>query len=216
MTRLELAIKQASEFANERDALRAEGIKKEKWITQLEKEVDLLSDRAKAKDAQIASLKAEVARLTAWCPDECPVSGRPFFMWIEHPDKGMVPTYGGPYDSYTIPERIFEGKDVDLIWDRYDHDLGAWKESEISGLKVVSETEIFHAEEMLEKAQAEVARLRQDGPIAVGDEATIRTYGGGKVTGKVTSLCCVVSTASGFNYTVGYDAILSPDGTPIQ
>ncbi|MEE1886376.1 hypothetical protein [Pseudomonas carassii] len=38
-----------------------------------------------------------------WYPDECPITGRQFFMWIEHPDDGMVPTYGGPFDSYTIP-----------------------------------------------------------------------------------------------------------------
>lgn len=70
------------------------------------------------------------------------------------------------------------------------------------------------AERRAEAAEAESAGLRArlaelGTPLCVGDEATIRTYGGGKITGKVTALCCVVSTASGFNYTVRYDAILS-------
>ncbi|MBW6123698.1 hypothetical protein KZ843_12500 [Pseudomonas aeruginosa] len=59
-----------------------------------------------------------------WRPDKCPVSGRPFFMWIEHPQKGMVPTYGGPLDSYTLAERDQEGT---FQCERYDHDEGAWR-----------------------------------------------------------------------------------------
>ena len=35
---------------------------------------------------------------TNW-PDKCPITRRDFFMEIDG-----VPTYGGPYDSYTIPE----------------------------------------------------------------------------------------------------------------
>lgn len=32
-----------------------------------------------------------------WAPQACPITGRPFFMWIEHHQTGrMVPTYGGP------------------------------------------------------------------------------------------------------------------------
>jgi len=40
-----------------------------------------------------------------WCPDRDPITLRPFFMWIEHPERGMVPTYGGPFDSYTLADR---------------------------------------------------------------------------------------------------------------
>ncbi|MCX0034489.1 hypothetical protein M0741_24685, partial [Salmonella enterica subsp. enterica serovar Oranienburg] len=29
-----------------------------------------------------------------WKPDVCPVTGRQFFMWIEHETLGYVPTYG--------------------------------------------------------------------------------------------------------------------------
>lgn len=54
-------------------------------------------------------------------------------MWIEHPDLGMVPTYGGPYDSYTIPERSelvpAEGgfpRHWTFSRTRFCHDRGVW------------------------------------------------------------------------------------------
>lgn len=80
-----------------------------------------------------------------WCPDRCPITLAPFFMWLHHPDFGWVPTYGGPYDSYTIPEpELEEGimrKDVEYIRYRYDHDLGGWllDECELVEERVVSE-----------------------------------------------------------------------------
>jgi hypothetical protein len=61
-----------------------------------------------------------------WCPDRCPITGLKFFMWIEGqytPDE--VPTYGGPYDSYTIPERDEHGE---FTRERFDHDEGGWVE----------------------------------------------------------------------------------------
>ena len=59
-----------------------------------------------------------------WRPEVCPITGLPFFMWIEHYETGeMVPTYGGPYDSYTIP---LKDQDGSYIRDRYDHDEGGW------------------------------------------------------------------------------------------
>lgn len=63
-----------------------------------------------------------------WRPDICPITGRAFFMWIEHPTLGNVPTYGGPLDSYTIPT-----KDGEFSCERYDHDFGGWVESECLG-----------------------------------------------------------------------------------
>ena len=45
-----------------------------------------------------------------WRPDICPITGRAFFMWIEHPTLGNVPTYGGPLDSYTIPTKDGDGE----------------------------------------------------------------------------------------------------------
>lgn len=68
----------------------------------------------------------------AWCPSVCPITGRPFFMWIEHYATGcMVPTYGGPFDSYTLPTR---GEDGEFECERYDHDEGAWRTAEVIGL----------------------------------------------------------------------------------
>jgi hypothetical protein len=58
-------------------------------------------------------------------PENCPITNLPFFMMIEHPDLGVVPTYGGPYDSYTIPEKDDGG---DYYRERYDHDEGRWIE----------------------------------------------------------------------------------------
>ena len=75
----------------------------------------------------------------AWCPDVCPITGLPFFMWIEHHETGQkVPTYGGPYDSYTIPVR---DKDGSYCRERYDHDLGGWLIDEVEdvGVQIVSD-----------------------------------------------------------------------------
>lgn len=62
-----------------------------------------------------------------WKPDVCSITGRRFFMWIEHPELGYVPTYGGPYDSYTIPTRDSSGE---FSCERYDHDVGGWVDDE--------------------------------------------------------------------------------------
>ena len=72
-----------------------------------------------------------------WCPDKCPITQLPFFTWIEHPTKGYVPTYGGVYDSYTIPELI----DGEYLRERYDHDEGSWKidEYENVGVQIVDD-----------------------------------------------------------------------------
>lgn len=58
-----------------------------------------------------------------WCPDVCLITKRPFFMWLEHPTKGYVPTYGGPFDSYTLAEPNGDGT---FFCERYDHDAGHW------------------------------------------------------------------------------------------
>ena len=55
----------------------------------------------------------------------CPITKRPFFMDIEHPTIGVVATYGGPFDSYTIPEPDEDGC---FRSERYDHDAGDWME----------------------------------------------------------------------------------------
>jgi len=80
-----------------------------------------------------------------WCPEVCPITLFPFFMWIEHPDLGWVPTYGGPFDSYTIPEPDMEQTcpriDLEYYRRRYDHDEGGWRLDEVESveLRVVAE-----------------------------------------------------------------------------
>ena len=82
-----------------------------------------------------------------WCPDRCPITLLPFFMWIEHPEFGWVPTYGGPFDSYTIPEPDIEGAagkqriDIEYYRYRFDHDEGWWRigECEVVEFRVTYE-----------------------------------------------------------------------------
>lgn len=73
-----------------------------------------------------------------WKPDVCPITGRRFFMWIEHPELGYVPTYGGPYDSYTIPTRDSDGE---FSCERYDHDVGGWVDGECVGAYLIDDDE---------------------------------------------------------------------------
>ena len=73
-------------------------------------------------------------------PSHCPITGRPFFMAIESESGGMVATYGGPFDSYTIPEWSVEDKEFRS--ERYDHDAGYWVEGgEPYSLLLVDEDE---------------------------------------------------------------------------
>jgi hypothetical protein len=76
-------------------------------------------------------------------PDKCPITRRDFFMVIEHPELGMVPTYGGPYDSFTIPHMMGE-PDVpfherELECHRYDHDVGGWVDDGSIPMRVIYE-----------------------------------------------------------------------------
>lgn len=73
---------------------------------------------------ELAEMKRNVA---GWKPERCPITGRSFFMWIDHPDLGYVPTYGGPYDSYTLADKDENGE---YFVHRYDHDDGAWVDDE--------------------------------------------------------------------------------------
>ena len=131
------------------------------------------------------SLAAEVIRLTAALaeatpkgeakteddiirdsnPSRCPFTNRPFFMVIEHPERGSVATYGGPYDSYTLPEPDdMDRPDCDhvLRCERFDHDAGHWVEGgDPLGLEVVTNRELsdlyefkYRVEEVAGKARA--------------------------------------------------------------
>lgn len=72
---------------------------------------------------------------TNW-PDKCPITRRDFFMEIDG-----VPTYGGPYDSYTIPEMLGTPEqpwhERELFVRRFDHDEGRWVDDEIITQRVI-------------------------------------------------------------------------------
>lgn len=98
-----------------------------------------------------------------WKPDVCPITGRRFFLWIEHPELGYVPTYGGPYDSYTIPTRDSDGE---FSCERYDHDVGGWVDGECVGTYLIDDDEqsrVYELEQRiaeLEESHAQVIQSR--------------------------------------------------------
>lgn len=58
--------------------------------------------------------------------DVCPVTGLPFYDNMEHPERGMIAMYGGPFDVYSIPE--LQDNDDELRRERYDLDADNWVE----------------------------------------------------------------------------------------
>lgn len=111
-----------------------------------------------------------------WCPDFCPLTLRPFFMWLDHPELGYVPTYGGPFNSYTIPEadylpgEICRPEDIEWVCYRYDHDRGGWHDGgEDPGIRVLHESRIVQRDEVIADLsrsnatlKAEAGKLRRD------------------------------------------------------
>lgn len=107
--------------------------------------------------AELARLREENARLNkemeSAAPERCPITGLLFFMTIEDEDGRMVPTYGGPYDSYTIPE-IDDEKGLplherELTRRRYDHDEGAWREGcEIVSQRLIEEEDLMRFDDL--------------------------------------------------------------------
>ncbi len=80
-------------------------------------------------------------------------------MWIEHPELGNVPTYGGPLDSYTIPTKDGDGE---FSCERYDHDFGDWVESECLGLYLIDDKEqcrVYELEERIAELETNLAAL---------------------------------------------------------
>lgn len=57
--------------------------------------------------------------------DACPVTGLPFYDNMEHPERGMIAMYGGPFDVYSIPDL---GDDDELRRERFDLDRDDWVE----------------------------------------------------------------------------------------
>lgn len=60
-------------------------------------------------------------------PEVCPVTGRKYWGHVTHPSRGSIPTYGGPFDTYAIPDRTGEpGADDEWSVEHYDQDRGEW------------------------------------------------------------------------------------------
>ena len=85
-------------------------------------------------DAALAGKLPEQHK-TNW-PDKCPITRRDFFMEIDG-----VPTYGGPFDSYTIPEMLGTPEqpwhERELFVRRFDHDEGRWVDDEVISQRVI-------------------------------------------------------------------------------
>lgn len=94
-----------------------------------------------------------------WKLDVCPITGRRFFLWIEHPELGYVPTYGGPYDSYTIPTRDSDGE---FSCERYDHDFGGWVDGECVGAYLIDDDEqsrVYELEQRIAELESRTVKL---------------------------------------------------------
>lgn len=111
----------------------------------LAEENEELKCKLETAGKQLVELSIAANVNNQWKPDVCPVTGRQFFMWIEHPALGYVPTYGGPFDSYTIPTR---GSDGEFSRERYDHDFGGWREGECTGLYLTDDDELCRVHEL--------------------------------------------------------------------
>ncbi|HEY8359486.1 MAG TPA: hypothetical protein VIL30_18705 [Ramlibacter sp.] len=100
-----------------------------------------------------------------WCPDFCPITGRRFFMWIDG-----EPTYGGPFDSYTIPLRDENGE---FYCRQYDHDEGGWKDWSIGlGLILKTDEDWIDLEDRLQAAEALVERLKLEAQAHASEART--------------------------------------------
>lgn len=120
---------------------------------------DALYKKLEAAEKRIAGLSKAASVNNHWKPDVCPITGRKFFMWIEHEKLGYVPTYGGPFDSYTIPTRDSSGE---YSCERYDHDVGGWVEGEFIGLYLIDDDEqcrVCGLEEHMAELEARVVNL---------------------------------------------------------
>ncbi|HGB1822269.1 TPA: ead/Ea22-like family protein [Salmonella enterica subsp. enterica serovar Bahrenfeld] len=139
----------------------------------LVEENEELKRKLEAAGKQLVELPRAASVNSQWKPDVCPVTGRKFFMWIEHETLGYVPTYGGPFDSYTIPIRDSNGE---FSCERYDHDFGGWVGGEFIGLHLIDDEEQCRVCELEERiaeleAKLETADRLQDGAFRDGLKA---------------------------------------------
>ncbi|EBP0112927.1 ead/Ea22-like family protein [Salmonella enterica] len=118
-----------------------------------------LLDELEAAEKRNSELSKTANVNRQWKPHVCPITGRKFFMWIEHETLGYVPTYGGPFDSYTIPTRDSSGE---FSCERYDHDIGGWVDGEFIGLYLIDDDEqcrVCGLEERIAELEARAVNL---------------------------------------------------------
>lgn len=128
--------------------------------------VKAILDELEAAEKRIAEQSKAASVDSQWKPDVCPITGHRFFMWIEHPSLGYVPTYDGPFDSYTIPTRDSSGE---FSCERYDHDLGGWREGECVGLYLIDDDErcrVYELEQRIAELEARTVNLSK---LSVGE-----------------------------------------------
>lgn len=148
------------------------GVKFQKAQDALKHQALLHKSQMEAAEKRLAGLSKAASVNSQWKPDVCPVTGRKFFMWIEHETLGYVPTYGGPFDSYTIPTRDSSGE---FSCERYDHDLGGWVGGEFIGLYLIDDDEqcrVCELEERiaeLERSETQLINERDAAESALAD-----------------------------------------------
>lgn len=162
---LDAAEKRNAEQRKYYEGVIADGSKR---IAELERANAAQDDHINQQQVRIDALEetnhelGKAARVNSyWKPDVCPVTGRQFFMWIEHETLGYVPTYGGPFDSYTIPTRDSSGE---FSCERYDHDFGGWVGGEFIGLYLIDDDEqcrVCELEERIAELEARTVVVKQ-------------------------------------------------------
>ena len=133
-----------------------------KIIVETKAALSAATARAEKAEGELQSV-AETPR----GPDVCPITGRLFFMNLEHPELGTIATYGGPFDSYTVPSWDKEDEGA-MRCERYDHDWGGWIEGgEPLPFHVITSDQYVEswekstaAESQLREARGEIERLR--------------------------------------------------------
>lgn len=105
-------------------------------MTEKQQQPLCMAKRIEELEAQVLALESSLLAAKRSWPDKCPITRRDFFMEIDG-----VPTYGGPYDSYTIPEMLGTPEqpwhDRELFVRRFDHDRDHWVDDEIIDLRVI-------------------------------------------------------------------------------
>lgn len=119
-------------------------------------QLGIATEPADALHEALPKMLAEIVNSFSRHLELCPVTRRPFFMTLIHPDLGLVPTYGGPFDSYTIP--IWNQEDKEFRSERYDHDAGQWVEGgEPYTFVLVDEERLLKLQE--DSAELECAKI---------------------------------------------------------